>query len=81
MLFLPGEPTSLGAKLLEEESGAQRAIALTNGYIGYLDGPEMVQKRIGESRRQYFEPALLPALAKAGQLAVKKLAIERTQVH
>ena len=81
LLFLPGEPTALGAKLLEEESGAQRAIALTNGYVGYLDGPEMVQKRIGESRRQYFEPALLPALAKAGQLAVKKLAIERTQVH
>ncbi|HME91653.1 MAG TPA: neutral/alkaline non-lysosomal ceramidase N-terminal domain-containing protein [Myxococcaceae bacterium] len=81
LLFLPGEPTALAAKLLEGESGVQRAVALTNGYVGYLDGPEIVHKRIGESRRQYFEPTLLPALAKAGQLAVKKLAIERTQVH
>ena len=81
LLFLPGEPTALAANLLEAESGAQRAVALTNGYVGYLDGPEIVQKRIGESKRQYFEPTLLPALAKAGQLAVKKLAIERTQVH
>ncbi len=81
LLFLPGEPTALAAKRLEEESGAHRAVALTNGYVGYLDDPEIVQKRIGESRRQYFEPALLPALAKAGQVAVKKLAIEHTQVR
>lgn len=81
LLFLPGEPTALAGRRLESETGVSRVVALTNGYIGYVDAPEIVEERIGESKRQYFDASLLPVLARAAKVSLQKLAIERGQAH
>ncbi len=81
LVSLPGEPTPGAGHVLEVESGAQRAIALTNGYIGYIETPELVRSGIGESKRQYFEPELLQTLANAARVAVQNLAIKRGQAR
>ncbi|HXN41161.1 MAG TPA: neutral/alkaline non-lysosomal ceramidase N-terminal domain-containing protein [Myxococcaceae bacterium] len=67
LLFVPGEPTA-GAELkLLEASGAQRTVALANGYLGYIETPELVLQGKGESKRQYFGPQLLEVLSRASQ--------------
>jgi neutral ceramidase len=69
LLFVPGEPTFGSEQRLLQASGSQRTIALTNGYLGYIETPDLVLAGKGESRRQYFGPELLDILAKAGRLA------------
>ncbi len=81
LVSLPGEPTPGAGRVLEGESGAQRAVALTNGYIGYIETPEIVRSGTGESKRQYFDPQLLPTLASAARVAVQNLAIKRGQAR
>jgi hypothetical protein len=44
-------------------------VALTNGYLGYIETPDLVLQAKGESRRQYFGPELLDVLARAANLA------------
>jgi hypothetical protein len=74
LLSVPGEPTPGAARELEKESGVDRVAALTNGYIGYVETPELVQAGTGESKRQYLQPALLDVLARAARLAGQRLA-------
>jgi len=81
LVSLPGEPTQGAGHVLEVESGAQRTIALTNGYIGYIETPDVVRSGTGESKRQYFEAELLQTLASAARLAVQNLAIKRGQAR
>ncbi len=80
-VFLPGEPTPGAGQIFEAESGAQRTVALTNGYIGYIETPEIVRSGIGESKRQYFEPSLLPTLAGGARVAVQNLAFKQGQAR
>jgi hypothetical protein len=68
LLFVPGEPTVGSERRLLKASGSSRAIALTNGYLGYIETPELVIAKKGESRRQYFGPELLDILAEAARL-------------
>jgi hypothetical protein len=69
LLFVPGEPTVGSEQRLLQASGSDRSIALTNGYLGYIETPDLVLAEKGESRRQYFGPELLDILVKAGRLA------------
>jgi hypothetical protein len=80
-VFFPGEPTPGAGRIFEAESGAQRAVAMTNGYIGYIETPEIVRSGIGESKRQYFEPSLLPTLAAAARVAVQNLEFKRGEAR
>jgi hypothetical protein len=67
LLVLPGEPTAGAEVKLLEASGAQRTVSLANGYLGYIETPDLVRQGKGESRRQYFGPQLLEVLARASQ--------------
>jgi neutral ceramidase len=69
LLFVPGEPTVGSEQRLLQASGSERTIALTNGYLGYIETPDLVLSEKGESRRQYFGPELLDVITKACRLA------------
>lgn len=77
LLVLPGEPTPGAAELLRRESGAQTVMALTDGYIGYVEVPELLALGIGESKRQYFRAELLAQLARAAHFACDKLGFKQ----
>jgi neutral ceramidase len=65
---VPGEPTALAARaivdLLPHGSAGRRArvVGLAGGYIGYVDAPERVRSRSGESGRMWFGAGLYEAL-------------------
>jgi neutral ceramidase len=69
LLALPGEPTTGAGRTLTELSGATHVVGLANGYVGYLETPDLVGQRQGESRRQYFGPVLLERLGAAARVA------------
>lgn len=73
LAFVPAEPTFAAAQELEKAAGASRVVSLADGYLGYLETPEHVRNRIGESRRQYFGPALLDALSRGLALGRARL--------
>src|SRR5262249_2160254 len=81
MVSVPGEPTPGAGKVLEVESGVQAVVALTNGYIGYIETPEVIGLRVGESRRQYFEPQLLATLVSGARSAVQNLEVKHGQAR
>jgi hypothetical protein len=74
LLSVPGEPTAGSANELQTASGADRVASLTNGYIGYIETPQLVQEGTGESKRQYLQPQLLAVMSRAGRLAIERLA-------
>jgi neutral ceramidase len=65
LLALPVEPSFASAQRLEKRSGATRVLALSNGYIGYLEPADVVQNRLGEAKRQWFGAELFESLASA----------------
>ncbi|RKG60129.1 hypothetical protein D7V80_36270 [Corallococcus sp. CA054B] len=69
LLSIPGEPTVGAGRVLADLTGATHVLGLANGYVGYLDTPERVREGQGESRRQYFGPALLERLGTAARVA------------
>ena len=69
LLALPAEPTMAAGRALADLTGATHVLGLANGYVGYLDTPELVLGGQGESRRQYFGPALLERLGAAARVA------------
>lgn len=77
LLLLPGEPTPGAAEVLRRETGAQQVVALTDGYLGYVETPELVASGIGESKRQYFRAQLLGELARAARFASSKMGFKQ----
>lgn len=69
LLTVPGEPTTGAGRALAALSGATHVLGLANGYVGYVDTPEQVSAGQGESRRQYFGPALMERLGTAARVA------------
>jgi neutral ceramidase len=64
VLAVPGEPTATAGEALSAASAA-RVVGLTNGYLGYIEDSQQVERGQGEARRQYFTPELLPSLLRA----------------
>ena len=62
LLGLPVETTAASGALLERAAGGARAVSLVNGYFGYVEPAERVERGAGESHRQLFGPGLLEAL-------------------
>lgn len=77
LLLIPGEPTPGAGQRLERDTGTQRVLALTDGYIGYVETPELVSAGIGESKRQYFRADLLELLIQGARLASDKLGFKQ----
>ncbi|WP_224242152.1 hypothetical protein [Hyalangium gracile] len=69
LLTVPGEPTMGAGLVLARRSGATRVLGLASDYLGYVETPELVAQAAGESKRQYYGPALLERLSGAAQVA------------
>jgi hypothetical protein len=70
LLAVPVETTAASGEVLERAAGGARVVALANGYLGYAEPAERVERGTGESRRQLFTAALLDAL-RAGAVALR----------
>jgi hypothetical protein len=68
LLFLPAEPSWAAVRLLEARSEVTRVVALSNGYLGYLEPDEVVHQGLGESKRQWFSAPLFTRLDAAARL-------------
>ncbi|QSQ20143.1 neutral/alkaline non-lysosomal ceramidase N-terminal domain-containing protein [Pyxidicoccus parkwayensis] len=77
LVTVPGEPTVDAGAVLVGRTGATGVLGLANGYVGYVEAPELVNDGRGESRRQYFGPALLERLASAAELAARTAGFSR----
>jgi hypothetical protein len=73
LVSVPGEPTSDAAREIQSASGASRILALSNGYLGYVETAERVKAAQGESKRQYFGSTLSSALASTAAAATQSL--------
>ncbi|HET6984528.1 MAG TPA: neutral/alkaline non-lysosomal ceramidase N-terminal domain-containing protein [Myxococcaceae bacterium] len=62
LLGIPAETTAASGALLERAAGGARVVSLVNGYLGYVEPPDRVERAAGESRRQLFGPGLLESL-------------------
>jgi hypothetical protein len=71
LLTLPGEPTTGAGQVLAQRTGATGVLGLSGDYLGYVETSELVAQGAGESRRQYYGPALLERLSAAAQLAAQ----------
>jgi hypothetical protein len=69
LLALPVEPTFASGQALERLTGASRVLALTGGYLGYLEPVDVARAGLGETKRQWFGPELYERFARASLLA------------
>jgi neutral ceramidase len=69
LVTVPGEPTMAAATPIEQAAGATRVVALTNGYLSYVESEENVRANRGEAERQYFGPELVRILVEAAALS------------
>jgi hypothetical protein len=77
LLTVPGEPTvGAGAELLRR-TGGTGVLGLADSYVGYVETPGRVAAGEGESRSQYFTPALLDRLGAAAELAAQAAGFTR----
>ncbi|WP_375770862.1 hypothetical protein NR798_08175 [Archangium gephyra] len=77
LVMVPGEPTVGAGALLVRRTGATGVLGLADGYVGYVETPERVEAGEGESRRQYFGPALLERLATGADEAARAAGFTR----
>ena len=71
LLFLPGEVVSELAKRWESAPGI-RTVSLSDGYMGYLEVPEALAARRGESAHAYFDEDALDVIDKGVQLLLSR---------
>jgi hypothetical protein len=77
LLTVPGEPTVGAGTELLRRTGGTGVLGLANSYVGYVETPERVAAGEGESRNQYFTPALLDRLGAAAELAAQAAGFSR----
>ncbi len=66
LLFVPGEPVAELGRALERAREAPTAVVgLAQAYLGYVETPEAIRERRGESRRTYFGPETAARLTAA----------------
>ena len=77
LIAVPGEPTAAAGHALREAVGDKGALVLglCNGYVGYIETPDRVEKGIGESPRQYYDASLLSRFTSAASLAGQSLGL------
>lgn len=68
LLAVPVEPSFTAAQQLETLTGATRVLALSNGYVGYLEPADVIRNGLGEAKRQWFGPELFDWLSPASAL-------------
>ncbi|WP_426757202.1 neutral/alkaline non-lysosomal ceramidase N-terminal domain-containing protein [Myxococcus sp. Y35] len=68
LVAVPGEPSVAAGLELLRRTGATGVLGLADGYVGYVETAANVEAGRGESRMQYFGPALLERLSVAAEL-------------
>ncbi len=69
LLGVPAEPSGAAGRVLEEAAGARRVVSLVNGYFGYVETPQHLERDEGEAQRQLLGGRFLEALTRAAQAA------------
>lgn len=64
LAFVPGEPVAELGLAWRETLGAS-VVGLANGYVGYVETPDLVVREEGETKRTYFGPTLAPRMLEA----------------
>jgi neutral ceramidase len=78
LLAVPGEPTAEAGRLLAALAGTEggRVVALTQGYLGYVDAPAAVAGGRGEAHRTWFGPDLVERLGQGLRVAADAVSLE-----
>ncbi len=75
LVAVPAEVTLGAARVLEH--GDARVLSVANGYLGYLEPGEVVDRREGEARRQYYDRGLLDAVGAATELGLETVGVSQ----
>ncbi len=63
LAFVPGEPVAEVGEAWRAEAGpGTEIVSLAGGYVGYVDTPEQIEARRGETVRTYYGPGLAARL-------------------
>ncbi len=68
LLAVPLEPTFGATQLMAKVADGALPVALTGGYVGYLEPAAVVTSGTGEAKRQWFGPSLFERVAAAAEL-------------
>ncbi len=66
---VPAEVTQASAKVILQQSKSTFVLSLANGYQGYVEPEDVVNRNEGEAHRQYFGAGLLSQFAEAARQA------------
>ncbi|RMG13552.1 MAG: hypothetical protein D6729_14820 [Deltaproteobacteria bacterium] len=70
----PGEVAApLASRWRRRLGESVRVVSLVDGYVGYLETPEALAARAGESRQAYYGAELIEALAEVGKALVAEV--------
>ncbi len=67
LVAVPTEVSWASARVIEEQSQVTTVVSLANGYEGYLEPQDVVDRGEGESHLQYFGSRFLTQVAEAAQ--------------
>jgi hypothetical protein len=74
LVAVPAEPVAaVAARWRESLPPGAEIVSLTGGYLGYVEAPERVSARGGETVRTYYGPALAARLGDAVRLAAERV--------
>lgn len=77
LALVPAEPVADVAEAWRAEAGADvEIVSLAGGYVGYVESPDVMDARSGESVRTYYGPELAARLARGISAAARGLAGE-----
>ena len=66
LVFVPGEPVADVGEAWRAEAGAgAEIVSLAGGYVGYVETPDQIAARRGETVRTYYGPELAARLGHA----------------
>lgn len=69
LALVPGEAVSELGIAWRDILGGASVVSLANGYVGYIETPDLVEKEQGEAQRHYFGPQLAPRILEGLKVA------------
>jgi neutral ceramidase len=62
LALLPGELVSKLGLQWRPLLGGATIVSLMDDYVGYIETPDAIERKVGEAQRSYFGPSLAPVL-------------------
>lgn len=69
LALVPGEAVSELGIAWRDILGGASVVSIANGYIGYIETPDLIEKEEGEAKRTYFGPQLAPRILEGLKVA------------